>query len=134
MNDDLDSRVVIVRGLPGSGKSTLAREIARICGYVHVENDMYFEAESGYEYDRSRLGEAQQWCLRVARDAVLAGKKVVVSNVFTKVEHMDDFMQLHDDVAVIECLGSYGSVHDVPADVLGRMRASWEPYASAIRI
>lgn len=134
MNDSLDSTVVIVRGLPGSGKTTLAREIAQNCGYVHVENDMYFETERGYEHDRSRLNEAQAWCFRAARDAVLAGKRVVVSNVFTKVAHMEGFLKLHEDVTVIECRGDFGSTHDVPGDVLGRMYASWEPFAGAIQV
>ncbi len=134
LNDGLDSAVVIVRGLPGSGKSTLAREIARSCGYFHVENDMYFETERGYEHDRSKLGEAQDWCLRAARDAVLSGKRVVVSNVFTKVAHMGDFLKLHDAVTVIECRGDFGSTHEVPDDVLGRMRACWEPFSGAIQI
>lgn len=134
LSDGLDSMVVIVRGLPGSGKTTLAREIARSCGYVHVENDMYFETKGGYEYDRSRLKNAQHWCFHAARDALMTGKKVVVSNVFTKVAHMSDFLKLHDAVTVIECQGNFGSAHDVPVEVLGRMRAGWEPFAGAIQI
>ena len=45
MNDDFEATVVIVRGLPGSGKSTLAREIARSCGYLNVDLDMYVDAD-----------------------------------------------------------------------------------------
>ncbi|POR06868.1 AAA family ATPase [Diaphorobacter sp. LR2014-1] len=75
-----DAKLVIVRGLPGSGKSTLAREIAKTCGHLHFENDMFFETENGYAYDAARIGAAQRWRFLSARDAVLAGKKVVVSN------------------------------------------------------
>lgn len=134
LSNGLDSMVVIVRGLPGSDKTTLAREIARSCGYVHVESDMYFETERGYQYDRACVSEAQQWCFRTARDAILVGKKVVVSNVFTKLAHMNDYLELHDAVTVIECQGNYGSDHDVPADVLGRMQSGWEPFLGAIQI
>lgn len=129
-----DAQLVIVRGLPGSGKSTLAREIAKACGHLHFENDMFFEEGDGYAYDASKVGAAQRWCFRSARDAVLAGKKVVISNVFTKVAHMGDFLKLTDSVTVIECGGNYGNVHDVPAEVLQRMKTSWEPLEGAIRL
>lgn len=134
MNDEFEATVVIVRGLPGSGKSTLAREIARSCGYLNVDLDMYFETETGYVYDRSLVGEALAWSFRAARDAVLAGKKVVVTSVFTRLAHMEGYLDLHDSVSVIECLGDFGSTHDVPQEVLDRMRAEWEPYTGAIQI
>lgn len=129
-----DAKLVIVRGLPGSGKSTLAREIAKTCGHLHFENDMFFETENGYAYDAARIGAAQRWRFLSARDAVLAGKKVVVSNVFTKIAHMGDFLKLTDSVEIIECGGKFGSVHDVPAEVLRRMEASWEPLEGAIQL
>lgn len=134
MRDEIDSKVVIVRGLPGSGKTTLAREIARSCGFVHVENDMYFESEQGYKNDGTELSRAQQWCFRAARDAVVAGKRVVVSNVFSKVAHMEPFLKLDEAATVIECTGEFGSTHDVPEDVIARMRAAWETLEGAIRI
>lgn len=129
-----DAQVVIVRGLPGAGKSTLAREIAKSCGYMHVENDMFFVTDGVYVHDRSKLSEAQRWCFQAARDAVLAGRKVVVSNVFTRLEHMGEFLRLSDSVVVIECTGDFGSTHDVPPEVMRRMRAAWEPFDGAIKI
>lgn len=44
------------------------------------------------------------------------------------------FLGLHDGVSVIECLGDFRSTHDVPADVVERMRAEWEPYAGALQV
>lgn len=134
MSSQFESTLVIVRGLPGSGKSTLAREISRSCGYLHFENDHYFETEGGYVHDRRLQGEAQRWCYRSARDAILATKKVVVSNVFTKLSSMRDFLTLTDSVMVIECSGQFGNVHDVPPEVLKRMRDAWEPFPGAIHL
>jgi len=128
----MKSQLVIVRGLPGSGKTTLAKEIALKCGYVHFENDMYFETEHGYQHDQSKLTAAQHWCHKGASDALLAGQSVVVSNVFTKVDHMKDFLNLGNPVTVIECKGNYGSVHGVPEDMMQRMRDAWEPYNGAV--
>ena len=134
LNELSDAQLVLIRGLPGSGKSTLAKEISKTCGYVHFENDMFFEVNGVYAYDPDKVLASQQWCLRGARDALFAGRKVVVSNCFTKREDMRSFLDLTDSVAVIECSGDYGSVHDIPADVLERKRASWRPYPGAIRI
>ena len=64
-----DAKLVLIRGLPGSGKSTLAKEIARGCGFLHFENDMYFETADGYEHVQSELTAAQQWCLTQTRDS-----------------------------------------------------------------
>lgn len=134
LNDAFEATVVIVRGLPGSGKSTLAREIARSCGYLNVDLDMYFETETGYVYDRTLLGEAVEWSFRTARDAVLAGKKVVVTSVFTRLAHMEEYLGLHDSALVIECLGAFGSTHDVPPEVVERIRSEWEPYVGALQV
>ncbi len=129
-----DAKMVIVRGLPGSGKSTLAREIAKSCGYYHLENDMYFETENGYSYDRSQLAAAKQWCFQTVRDLVLRGEKVVISNVFTKIDHMKAFLDLTESFLVIECLGEFGNIHDIPTETTDRMRSAWEPYDGAVRI
>jgi AAA domain len=129
-----DPLLVIVRGLPGSGKTTLSRQIARSCGYLHVENDMFFETPTGYRFDRSQLTAAQQWCYRAARDALVAGQKVVVSNTFVRTAHMADFLALTDSVSVIECTGDYGSVHPLPMEIIASMRDRWEPFPGALRI
>ena len=134
MSEIPESSLVIIRGLPGSGKTTLAREIAKSCGYLHFESDMFHETEGGYLHDRDAMSAAQGWCYRSTRDALLAGKKVVVSNVFTKLWQLEKFLDLSDSVTVIECAGTYASTHDVPDKVLRNMRAAWEPFQGAIRV
>jgi len=131
---DQDPQLIIIRGLPGSGKTTLARQIARSCRYVHFENDMYFETDGVYRYDRALLTAAQQWCYRSARDALLSGAKVVVSNCFIHTSHMQDFFALTDRIAVIECKFDYGNVHQIPDEVLSSMRERWEPFPGALQL
>lgn len=134
MNDSLDADLVLVRGLPGSGKSTIAKEIARSCGYQHFENDHFFEGQHGYQHDVNLFVEARDWCFRSARDALLAGQKVVVSNVFTEPSHMDEYLALTRSVIVIECSGNYGSTHDVPEKLLLKMRRNWRPFPGALQL
>jgi predicted kinase len=130
----MDTQIVLIRGLPGSGKSTLAREIADQCGYYHVENDMYFMLPSGYEFDSTKIKAAQHWCFNEARAALREGRKVVVSNCFTRVSHMNAFLTLGHTVTVIECIGDYGSIHEIPAETLERMKLNFEPYEGAVKI
>lgn len=131
--DNYVQDLIIVRGLPGAGKSTLAREIAK-CGYLHFENDMFLESEEGYVYTAEAQMNARILCLKGTKDALLAGKRVVVSNVFARVVHMEQYLKLTDSIQVIECGGRYGSVHAVPDAILASMAANWEPYEGALRI
>jgi adenylate kinase family enzyme len=127
----MDSRLIIVRGLPGSGKSTLARSIARELGYLHFENDHYFEGADGYRYDFAKL--RQLWCIRKTSEALLVpSAKVVVSNVFHRRKHLKDFLAMTSSVTVVECAGQYGSVHNVPQAHLDVFRDEWQPYAGAV--
>ncbi len=129
-----DTKLVLIRGFPGSGKSTLAREIAKNCGYYHVENDMYFQTERGWNFDARRIKAAQHWCFKEARAALRYGRKVVVSNCFTHIRHMNAFLTLGYPVIVIEMTTEYGSIHNVPQELIEKMRLNFEPYEGAIRI
>lgn len=129
-------QLVIVRGLPGSGKSTLAKEIAEL-GFVHYENDQYFMNSDGeYHYNPAYIGDAIRWCERATRKLIEHDKKVVVSNTFIRVGHMQQFMDMVEEgrCLVIECMAQYGSTHGVPAEVIERMASDWEDYPGAMRI
>lgn len=132
---DLDrAKLVLVRGLPGSGKSTLAKEIAQACGFLHIENDQFLMRDGRYEWEASRALEAQRLCFEGAREALKAGKQVVVSNAFTRLAHMQSFLALTADSVVLECTGTFGSIHDVPEETMQRMRGHWEEMPGAIRV
>ncbi len=129
-----NAQLVIIRGLPGSGKSTLAKEIAQRCDFVHFESDMFFQNDDCYVFEKNKLTRAQRWCFKEVSEALLLGKKVVVSNVFTQLMHMEKYMALTDAFVVIECNGDYGSVHEVPDAVVRNMRASWQAFEGAVVI
>lgn len=129
------TEVILIRGLPGSGKSTLARRLhmgAQQNGSASVyhEADHFFE-QLGY-FDGSLLAQAHAQCLeRFTRD-ISSGRfhLVMVSNTFTTQKEMLPYMEAC--VArgiipqVIKCTGTFGSVHNVPASTIERMRARWE--------
>lgn len=49
---------------------------------------MYFEVNGQYHYDASRIRDAHNWCQNMTRQALAAGKRVVVSNTFTQLREM----------------------------------------------
>lgn len=127
-------RLVLIRGLPGSGKSTLAKEIARTCGFLHFENDMFFESEEGYVYDPVTQPKASGWCIKNVSDALLSGAKVVVSNVFLEPAFMQVYKDLEPNFIVLECTGDYGSVHPIPQQRIQEMKLQWKQAPEAIQV
>jgi predicted kinase len=121
---------VIVRGLPGSGKSTIARKIALDGGWRHYEADMYFYDKQGnYNFDLNKLGAAHHWCESNVAQKLQDGWNVVVSNTFTTQRELNPYfevaMQLGIIPQVISVHGSFGSIHNVPAEAMDRMRRRW---------
>jgi len=123
----------IIRGLPGSGKSTLAKKLAAETPFTeHYEADMYFiNADGDYKFDGSRIGAAHEWCYRQVESALYSGNSVIVSNTFTTIMELEDYLNLAERVGVqliiTECLSNFGSIHSVPEKSMQRMRSRWVP-------
>ena len=119
--------LVLIRGLPGSGKSTLARSMT---GHLHLEADMYFARDGEYRFERSELAAAHAWCQATARAALESGRRVVVSNTFTRrcelQPYFDMAAQLGIVPRIIEARGQWPNVHGVPEEDIERMRLRWE--------
>lgn len=128
--------LTIVRGLPGSGKSTLANTLAsKVTSRVAivVEADDFFYRETGqYQFDPSKLKDAHADCLKRAREGLMRGMHVFVSNTFTQRWEYEPYLRMAAEegvpVQVIEVHGDFGSIHNVPDEAMARMRARWEPH------
>ena len=121
-----NGELILIRGLPGSGKSTMARSLVSE-GFLHFEADMFFEVDGQYRYDATRIREAHSWCQNMARQALAAGKRVVVSNTFTQLRELAPYFSMAQNARVIEANGKWQNVHGVPAETLERMASRWEP-------
>jgi len=125
-------KVVIVRGLPGSGKSTLAKKLASEMKAAHWEADMYFMDGGDYNFNPARLGDAHAWCKANALRCLMEGTSVVVSNTFTQKWEAQPYFDMAEEfgaeVVVVECTGNFGSIHDVPASSIEKMKARWEKF------
>jgi predicted kinase len=120
----------IIRGLPGSGKSTLAK---RLCPNHHFEADQYHMVGGEYRFDPAKAKKAHEWC-QACTAAILAKRQydVAVSNTFTQRWEYQPYLNMAKeagyDVQVIECHGPWKNVHNVPDEVLAKMRQRWEPH------
>lgn len=122
----------LIRGLPGSGKSTLAKALMHDgIAEVWCEADKYFEG-MGLKFDPARLKDAHDYCQSMARDALMRGLSVVVSNTFTQRWEAQPYLDMAAEygapVEVIEAKGDFGSVHGVPESTIAKMRARWEEF------
>lgn len=107
----------------------------------HLEADMYFIDLVGsvggrdiheYRFDATRLGDAHRWCKNMTNDSLTVGFSVVVSNTFSTMWEMKPYVEMAREssipVTVLTCEGNYGSIHDVPEEVIEKMRRRWEPF------
>ena len=124
-------KLTLIRGLPGSGKSTMARKIAIDTWALHVEADMWVDYSQPYTPEAAKRAHAI--CQSQARRALVFGESVVVSNTFTRRREMQPYLdmarQYVAQVEIITATGDYGSIHNVPDDVIQAMRERWEEVA-----
>lgn len=121
--------LVLIRGLPGSGKSTMANKFVAQ-GFKHYEADMFFTVDGVYAYDASRIRDAHAWCQRMTRQALNEGRRVVVSNTFTRLQEMEPYRGMSERIRIVEARGRWQNTHGVPEEMVRRMARRWEalPY------
>lgn len=124
----------LMQGLPGTGKSTLARIIARDNLAVVLSTDDYHHSDPAnphlYIYDPSlaslRHMKNQERCEYFLR----RGVSVVVDNTNITNAHVKPYLMiaavLSAEIRVHRCIQEYGSLHNVPAETIERMRATME--------
>jgi len=122
---------VLLRGLPGSGKSTLAQRLAAEHGFRHLEADQHFMVDGVYRFDPARVADAHAVVVRDALAALQAHERVVVANTHVRLWEMAAVIgaaQLaRQRLCIVECLGAWRNVHEVPDEAMRRMRERWEP-------
>lgn len=118
----------IIRGLPGSGKTTFAETLlsSGVISSYH-EADQYMVDESGnYYYDAGMLGLCHNSCRVAATLALKQGKSVAIYNTTTTKRELDALINIANSCgasySIIRMSGMFGSIHNVPQEVIDKMR------------
>jgi len=144
-------KLIIIRGLPGSGKSTKAADIRHnhykdVWGVIDETNPLFemhhFEADTFFDYyedenpnpvykfDGSKLHYAHQLCRCNVAKSLFHGHNVIVSNTFVKHKDYDAYLKMAEefnaDVEIIVMKNDFGSIHNVPQEVMERMKGEWQ--------
>ena len=126
--------LILVRGLPGAGKSTWAR--MNYPGVLCLENDMMHMRDGEYKWAERRQSRAVEWCKRMADVALYEGMDVIICNTFSKRRFIQEYVALANyhktECLVYKVVGDYGSVHNVPPEVMQHMRDGWEDWKGEI--
>lgn len=119
-------KLTLIRGLPGSGKSTLAKKQRGI----HLEADMFFVKKGVYCYNPALISKAHQWCEKRTAKLLQTGRAVVVSNTFIQWWQIEPYIllakQQNVPVKLLEARGNYQNQHDVPEEVIEKMKMLYE--------
>lgn len=150
--------LVLVGGPPASGKSTLARGLAERDGFERISSDETRKRLAGLHPDEEAAaswGEgiyAPEWtertyaaCLRLARESLESGGRVVVDASFREDSHRRAFVELARSLGLrvlwLDCeldartaaarlrarSADAADASDADAAVQRRIRESWEP-------
>lgn len=122
--------LIIIRGLPGSGKSTLAKMLAPNKLDRHEADDFFME-NGEYKFDVSKLKSAHQSCQAHIAARLMSGTPIiVVSNTFSQKWEMEPYLRMAKDAGysaqIVECQAEFGSIHNVPKEVVSSMRKRWQ--------
>lgn len=122
----------LITGPSGAGKTTRAKELMRQKGIKHhYEADMLMIDRNGdYAFNPRKLKECHNWCQKAVERAMLLGEAMIVSNTMTMKWEAEPYIEMarhHGYVVNIEHLTTeYKNVHDVPQDIVEKMKTRRE--------
>jgi hypothetical protein len=94
----------------------------------HLEADMFFVGEDGgYNFDPTLLFQAHKWCLESARHQLRMENPVIVSNTFATRKELKPYFKMAREFGVTPAVylaqSVFTSIHDVPEEIMAKIRA-----------
>lgn len=121
----------LIRGISGSGKTTLASNMAAEKNCRHLEADMWFIRGTGeYDFNAKELPRAHRWCFNEACVELNAGRDVIVSNTFTRLWEMRNYIDFAIErdckVRIITCTNRFQNVHGLTEEQVQNQMARFQ--------
>lgn len=125
---------IIMRGIPGSGKSTIANLLRKRWGATVHSTDHYHICNGVYEYKLERVAEFHQLNYEAFSTSCRRGDRIVISDNTNIWPHLYECY-----VSIAKFYGykvlqiklrdaSRVSIHNVPEEVVNRMRTAFATY------
>lgn len=136
-DEEVETELVIVRGLPGSGKSSYAKE--RFPDHLQYEPDHWFsDVKGNYRFDLQMWDLACESVYTLTDHALSRGESVVIADVFGSPDEIVPYQQLarfHEvRLRIFTRESSFGSIHRVPKTVLDSMSEDFVPHDELMKI
>ena len=134
----MDKTIVVFRGLPGSGKSTLLRRMGGTLDNTCCTNHYFKDSNEEYIFDSTKLMEAHNWCRLKCKEMMEKEVPMIfVDNTNIQLWEMVPYVLLAKSFKYkIEVISvntnlndeelSLRNKHDVPVDVVSKMRFKFE--------
>ena len=135
---DNNKYIFILSGAAGAGKSTLANKlknnapkyISSIAEICEADDYWYLIGDGKYAFDMKLLHNAHCWCQNKADNLMRNGENLIVSNTNIKSRDRKPYFQFAKEygykVVFIHLKTQFKSIHNVPEDVVKRMRDCYE--------
>ena len=139
---DNNKYLFLITGAAGAGKSTLAEKlqelapkfidpIAEIC---EADEFWYILGKGKYAFDPKLLWKAHKWCQDNAKEIMMLGLNLIVSNTNIKPSDRKAYFQMADEygykVVFIHLTTQFQNQHGVPEKSVENMRNNYVPPTS----
>lgn len=134
---DNSKYIFIITGAAGSGKSTLAEKIqdntkgliepiSEIC---EADEFWYILGKGKYAFNPKLLWKAHKWCQDSAREMMMLGVNLIVSNTNIKPSDRKPYFDMAEEygykVVFIHLKTQFQNQHNVPDEAVKRMRDNY---------